>query len=101
MRVDQLQKGREDKQKDSYDNKSIIFVHNIRTYNKQKAFKLGDKAVNLLSNIQDVHLFNLTELEFFYDDLVFSVMKKSDIENFGKLNADTVCDNLVEPTIDL
>lgn len=83
------------------DEKSSIFVHNVRIYNKAQAFKLLDKAVNMLSNVSDENLFDNTDLEFFYEDFVFTIMKKTDIDQFSELNTDTVWDNLVEPTISL
>ena len=78
-----------------------IFIHGLRVYNKGQAFKLVDKAVNLLSNIPDVHEFTLSSLDFLVEELVFAQMKKSDIDGFTELNSDTVWDNLVEPTISL
>lgn len=83
------------------DTASTVFIHGLRVYNKGQAFKLVDKAVNLLSNIPDVHEFTLSSLDFLVEELVFAQMKKSDIDGFTELNSDTVWDNLVEPTISL
>ena len=83
------------------DEKSSIFVHNVRIYNKKQAFKLVSQAVNMFSNVADGNLYNITTLEFFYEDLVFAVMKQSDIDGFAGVDSNTVWGNLVSPTIEL